>query len=179
MGGAGGGSTALNGGNSVAITSWADTPKTGVVTLDQIFRGTVDGGHQATSLYSCGNGGGGGATLDGAGTGGAGGSGGGCCFVACQTIAGAGTIEAKGAAGTAGGAGGGAGSGGGGGGGGGLVCVVYSTATGTVACSVTGGAGGAGAGSVNTTGGNGHAGLAYGTAGSSGITGINLSGDGT
>ncbi len=103
------------------------------------------------------------------GGGGGGGAGGGCIFLICRTLAGNGTIEAKGGAGGAGGAGGnggaqanrtgGGGGGGGAGGTGGVILLAYPVKTFTGTLSVAGGAGGA-AGAAGLKSGTGFDGVA-------------------
>lgn len=136
QGGGGGNSNTTTGGSGGAFSS---LNAVGVGTYSQfsaIF-GRPDG---TTVVYQFGGSGGGGGGGDaGAGGGGGGGGSGGHVLVACKTLAGSGTLEAKGGDGTNGTLQGTTGSGGGGGGGGGLVDYFYGTKTGTVTCVVTGG----------------------------------------
>ncbi len=151
-----------NAGGAIVVESAAS----GGMSLAEIIKGGYSGGIHSTITTGSGGGGGGNSGFH-SGTGGAGGNAGGIAVVIAKTIAGTGTITARGGAGGAGQAAGG----GGGGGGGGLVVPIYGTNSGPNTFLATGGAAGAAGGAFNgKAGGAGHAGL---------VQKYNLSGDGT
>ena len=124
----------------------------------------------SNSSYTNASGGGGGGN-QGANTGGSGGAGAGKAIVCFHTLAGTGSIEAKGGNGSNAVGAGPLVCGGGAGGGGGLVLCVYSTNSGPVTFSTAGGTGGTGNGTAGSgPGGNGGDGY---------VILCNVSGDGT
>lgn len=160
---AAGGISTGGGGGAVTIVSAAS----GGWSFVSEEKGAVDG--QTASFYTWGSGGGAGGGDAGGGSGGGGGGAGGHVYVTCGTLAGTGTITARGGNGSAAPSKGNNGSGGGGGGGGGIVSIYYGHRTGSVTCSVTGGSGGAALGTGQA-----------GAAGSDGWCFLhNTSGDGT
>ncbi len=162
MGGAGGlGGTGSGGagGAGGAATVPAST-RGGVRAFGNIataFFGRIIDASNAAAIVSpfagLGGGGGGG---DGT-AGGGGGGGGGFVCIAAKTLAGAGTIEAKGGNGAAASAGN---RGGGGGGGGGVVTLITASTSNPYTISVAGGTGGAGSG-TGTAGANGSDGRTF------------------
>ncbi len=167
-GGGGNAGAALNPGGVGGSIASLTTALNGIPTLDDYQNGQSFFG----VLWSTGSGGGGGGNGTSTGAGGGGGAAGGYLFLACDTLAGSGTIEVKGGNGFAGGADAVDGAGGGAGGGGGLAAIVFRTNAGTVTASAAGGTGAAGG-----------SGAAGGEAGGNGATGVinqwNLSRDGT
>jgi hypothetical protein len=142
VGGAGGA-----GGNLAVVTAAQGSVRNFFAAYSGVLVGA------GNTQWHFGGAGGGGGCSDGTVVGGGGGGGGGVVGIFARTLAGSGTIEAKGGGGgKPTGGGGGTTTGGGGGGGGGTIILVHTT--GTMSTSVTAGAGNTG-GSTGTSGGNG------------------------